>query len=104
MSIIFLLQDEPGIISVLNAARIFFHDVPDAAASEAVAALRPQSAISVSSPCPSPAWEEQAFAGRCAYIRCLEDKALPCLAQDEMLNASGVEWLVKTLNPATVRF
>lgn len=43
-------------------------------------------------------WNDKAYDGRCAYIRCLQDKALPIGIQDHLIARSEVEWVVKSLD------
>lgn len=42
-------------------------------------------------------WKEEDYNGRRAYIRCLEDEALPLVAQDAFIGGSGVDWIVKSM-------
>ena len=51
-----------------------------------------------SSPAPPPAWAEPAFEGQLAFLRCLNDKALPISKQDMFVEQSGVEWMVKDIH------
>lgn len=44
------------------------------------------------SPSPATAWADSAFDGRRVYLRCHRDKAIPLIAQQSMLEESGVAW------------
>lgn len=52
----------------------------------------------LTSPSPPPAWPDSVHNGRRAYIRTLEDKTIPSIAQEMMIKYSGVKWVVKVLN------
>lgn len=43
-------------------------------------------------------WAAESYNHSRAYIRCLQDVALPLPAQDAMLEATGVTWKIKTLD------
>lgn len=80
-----------------NPRHTFFGDVPEVLASQAVATLSTQSMKSFTSPSPSPAWADPAFAGHCAYVLCSKDNALPPMVQDMMLKLSGIEWIMERM-------
>lgn len=44
------------------------------------------------SPCPAASWDSEAYKGRIAYIRTVNDQAIPYAAQTMMLQATGQEW------------
>jgi hypothetical protein len=62
-----------------------------------VKTLKGHSIKSMKSLASSIGWKEKDYDGRRAYIRCLEDHALPLVAQDAFIEHSGVDWLVKSL-------
>lgn len=84
-------------MTVLDPESVFYGDVQEAVASEAVAALLPHSKLAFTSECGMPAWAEPSYSGRSAYIRCSDDKAIPMAVQDSLLSASGVAWEVHTV-------
>ena len=49
------------------------------------------------SPSPAPAWLDDGFQGRLAYIVCTKDHAIPEELQKGMRHASGKKWLVEEL-------
>ena len=49
------------------------------------------------SPALPTAWSEPEFAGKLAYVRCMEDHALPPFIQDMFIEKSGVDWKVKDI-------
>ena len=49
------------------------------------------------SPAPPTAWREPEFTGQLAFIRCMQDQALPPFLQDMFIEKSGVEWKVKDI-------
>ena len=50
------------------------------------------------SPTPAPAWAEPAFEGKLAFLRCMQDQALPTFLQDTFVERSGVKWTVKDID------
>jgi hypothetical protein len=57
-----------------------------------------QGLTSFTSPCPAASWaNETAFKGRIAYIKTVNDQAVPYQAQDMMLQASGQEWITREI-------
>lgn len=46
---------------------------------------------------PPTALEEPEFAGKLAFIRCMQDQALPPFLQNMFMEKSGVEWKVKDM-------
>lgn len=49
------------------------------------------------SPAPPGAWADPDFAGKIAFIRCMQDQALPPFLQDMFIEKSGAEWKVKDI-------
>lgn len=64
----------------------------------AISQLKVQSKASLETPSGPPAWKSAAFEGRRAYLFCREDRAIPYAAQKAMIEASGVEWNLGTLD------
>lgn len=52
---------------------------------------------SFTSPIPPASWNTDAFKGRIAYIKTVNDKAIPYEAQSMMLQASGQEWITRDI-------
>ena len=46
---------------------------------------------------PPAAWAQPEFAGRIAFLRCMQDQALPPFLQDMFMEKSGVAWKVKDI-------
>ena len=40
---------------------------------------------------------DRAFDGRRAYVHCTQDQAIPAVVQTMMVEGSGVEWVVRTM-------
>jgi len=74
--------------------------VPPPGDSIAISQLRVQSNASLDTPSGPPAWTCSEFDGRRSYLYCLRDKAIPYTAQKAMVQASGVEWNLGTLDCA----
>jgi len=79
---------------------VFYADIPSPTDSIAISQLRLQSAASMNTPSPPPAWADKAFDGRRAYVHCTQDQAIPAVAQTMMVEGSGVEWVVRTMESA----
>ena len=85
-------------LTVDGPNEVFYHDVPQAKAAQAIQDLLPQSENSLASPSPASAWVDAAYDGRRAYIIATEDRGIPPIAQQMMLKHSGVEWTIKEFN------
>ncbi|MCJ1296402.1 hypothetical protein MMC34_007968 [Xylographa carneopallida] len=83
-----------------NPKAVFYADVPSPADSIAISQLRLQSAASLGSPSPPPAWADAVFDGRRGYVICTEDQAIPAAVQKMMVQGSGVDWAVRTMRAA----
>lgn len=79
---------------------MFYEDVASPIDSIAISRLRLQSNASMDTPSPPPAWKDSAFNGRRSYFHCLKDKAIPSIAQQMMIETSGVDWNVKAFDCA----
>ncbi|KAH7136014.1 hypothetical protein B0J11DRAFT_611854 [Dendryphion nanum] len=74
-----------------------YHDVPaDLADAVAVSAMA-QGMTSFTSPCLRATWDSDAYKGRVAFVRTLNDAAIPLPVQQMMIDATGVQWIVKDL-------
>ncbi|KAL2864489.1 Alpha/beta hydrolase fold-1 [Aspergillus lucknowensis] len=60
--------------------------------------ILPHSTLAFTSPQPHPAWADEEFHGRLAYIVTDEDQAVPKGAQYGMMSATGKPWIVKEMN------
>lgn len=80
-----------------NQRELFYNDVEPELAARYVDALLPHAYIAFRSPCPSPAWEEEDFKGKFAYIRCTEDPAVPLSMQESIMKGTGVDWIVRDI-------
>ena len=78
-----------------NPRSVFYPELAPSLASEAIAQLLPHSENSLSSPTKPTAWANPVYNNRRAYIRALQDRALPVQAQTGMLAGCGVEWDVR---------
>lgn len=59
--------------------------------------LKPHATLAFKSPQPHPAWADEAFQGRLAFIVTPEDRAVPKEAQFGMMAATQQPWIVKEL-------
>ena len=67
-------------------------------AESLAASLLPHAMLAFVSATPAPAWAEPAFEGKLAFLRCLQDQALPTFLQDTFVERSGVKWTVKDID------
>lgn len=94
----YVFQENTGLLTVDNPADVFYGDVPEPRLSQAIAALKPHSRTSLSSPSPPSAWAQPTYNGRRAYIQATQDHSVPLIAQEMMVKHSGVDWIIKVLD------
>ena len=75
----------------------FAADVEPATAKLLTANVKPHATLSFTSPQLHPAWADEAFHGRLAFIVTTEDRAVPKEAQFGMMAATQQSWIVKEL-------
>lgn len=92
-----IVQEVENLIRCDDPKPPAFHDVSPVLADAAVLSLISSGLTSFKSPCPAATWDAEAFKGRCAYIRTLNDRALPYEAQNMMLDATGQEWITRDI-------
>ena len=85
-------QPGPGLAVIEPAMQILYADADPALAPTLEAAMIPTALAAFETPAPAPAWKEDAFNGRRAYIRTLDDQCNPLFLQDIWIKKSGVEW------------
>ena len=74
-----------------------FQEVSPGLADAAAASSLNQCMTSFKSPCPAATWDAEAFKGRCAYIRTLNDQAVPYEVQNMMIRGTEQEWIMKDI-------
>ena len=77
---------------------MFYNQVPSPLDRFAVGQIRNQSRNSLSTPSGPPAWADPYYNGRRSYFHTLDDHTIPAVAQEAMLNGSGVPWSIKSLS------
>ncbi|UKZ75426.1 hypothetical protein TrVFT333_003111 [Trichoderma virens FT-333] len=87
-----------GVLYTINDVETFYHDCPAEIASSVTATLKPHSEEALKTAPSAVGWQDKAYNGRRAYIRCLQDRALPITIQDHLIARSEVEWVVKALD------
>ena len=87
-----------GQLDVEKPADVFYHDAPEEKKLKAVAALKPHSRNTLSSPSPPPGWADEGYNGRRGYIHTLQDRTIPVIAQKMMVQYSGVEWNIMEID------
>ena len=78
-----------------DPVNVFLADIASAVAQENVSQLLPHALLAFKSPAPVPAWSRPGFEDRLAYLICTEDRAIPQVAQEAMMQGSGQRWTVK---------
>lgn len=76
---------------------MFEADVEQSKAEESLKILVPHSTLAFFSPQPTPAFSDEASKGLCAYIKLMQDQAVPVPGQEAMMQYSGAEWVVREL-------
>ena len=84
--------------TISPAIETLFHDVDHETAARLAATLLPHAALAFESPAPSQAWAETAYDKKRAFLRCMQDRALPTAVQDMFIQRSGVTWDVKDVD------
>lgn len=80
-----------------DPAGIFAADFDQGVAQNLAGYIQPHSTLAFNSPQPAPAWADQAYAGRLAFIVPTLDKALPEGAQRAMMAATQKDWIVEEM-------
>ncbi|KAK4077100.1 uncharacterized protein Triagg1_4067 [Trichoderma aggressivum f. europaeum] len=86
------------LLYTFNPTETFHHDCSAELASSVTKTLLPHSELALKTAPSAVGWKDEAYDGRRAYIRCLQDKALPIGIQEHLVARSEVEWVVKTLD------
>ncbi|KAJ5971297.1 uncharacterized protein N7479_001215 [Penicillium vulpinum] len=94
-----ILPDQPSanLNIVDDPIRNFAADVDPHLARSLVAAVEPHSTLAFTSPQPHPAWADEAFQGRLAFIVTTEDVAVPQEAQSGMMAATEKAWIIREI-------
>lgn len=90
-----MLQPSANLAVVDNPIKIFAADVDAVFAQSLTAGLRPHATLAFNSPQPHPAWADEAFRGRLAFIVTTEDCAVPREAQFGMMASTQQAWIVR---------
>lgn len=85
-------------MDTIDRQQTFYNDCEEEVANSMDTILRIQSVRSLMDKVEVAGWKDEAYNGRRAYIRCLQDNAISIEVQDALIQASGVEWTLKTLN------
>ncbi|KAJ5247775.1 hypothetical protein N7468_002758 [Penicillium chermesinum] len=75
----------------------FAADVEPELAKLLVSEIKPHSSLAFTAPQPHPAWADEEFKGRLAFIVTANDPAVPKEAQYGMMAGSQKEWIVKEI-------
>lgn len=100
VSVCACLQEEKGLWTFANPSQLYSPDVPEDLAAEAIAALHPMSVKAVAdiTPALTANWSKSDYEGCMAYVRCTQDVVVPIALQDFMLQQSGANWTIITMD------
>jgi hypothetical protein len=76
----------------LTPKTVFYNDVSDVVAKVAISQILPHAEPALSSPSGPPAWADDVYNQKRAYIQTTLDNCIPFVAQDAMVTYSGVTW------------
>jgi hypothetical protein len=91
------LQPEANLLRCVDRIPPLYQDVPTTLADAAAASALAQGMTSFVSPCPRATWQDDEYKGRVAYIRTLNDAAIPLPVQQNMLDGTGAKWIIKDI-------
>lgn len=75
-----------------------FNGVDRETASRLSATLLPHAILAFESDATQQGWAEAAYDGKRAFLRCMQDQALPTVVQDMFVQRSGVTWDVRDID------
>lgn len=93
-------QESANLIRCDNPKPQIFSDLPSVLADAAALSWISQCKTSFTSPCPRASWDSEAYKGRIAYIKTVNDQAFPYAAQTMALQASEQEWITRDIETA----
>ncbi|MCJ1319238.1 hypothetical protein MMC15_004573 [Xylographa vitiligo] len=91
------VDEAENLIKCADPIPPLYQDVSPTLAESAVLSCISHGLTAFKSPCPAATWDEEAFKGRCAYIRTLHDRAVPYEVQNMIIQATGQEWITKDI-------
>jgi hypothetical protein len=74
-----------------------YQDVSVELAEPVAVSTMVQGMTSFKSPVPRALWDSEDYKGRVAFIRTVNDAAVPLAVQQMMLDGTGIEWIVKDI-------
>ncbi|GKZ23890.1 hypothetical protein AbraIFM66951_010422 [Aspergillus brasiliensis] len=88
----------PNLNVPADAIANFAADVDPALLTDLDEKIKPHATLAFTSPQPAPAWAEESYQGRLAFIVTTGDPAVPKEAQYGMMAATRQEWIVKEMD------
>lgn len=74
-----------------------YNDVPAELADVVAVSAVAQGMTSFTSPCPRATYDSEEYKGRVAFIRTLNDAAIPLPLQQMMLGGTEAEWIIRDI-------
>ena len=74
-----------------------YQDVSVELAEPVAVSAMAQGMTSFTSPVPRASWDSEDYKGRVAFIRTVNDAAIPLAVQQMMLDGTGIKWIVKDI-------
>ena len=91
-------KEAENLIRYKDPTPALHHDVSPVLADAAVLSSVSHGLSALTSPSPATNWAIEAFQGRCAYIRTLNDRAIPYEVQNMMpKEATGQAWIIEDI-------
>ncbi|KAL8729374.1 MAG: hypothetical protein Q9166_004767 [cf. Caloplaca sp. 2 TL-2023] len=97
-------QPSEGQCSIQGPRNVLYNDLDDTESDNLIGLLRPTSMRALDTSAPPAAWAEPEYAGSLAFVRCMQDQALPPPLQDMFVEKSGVQWTVKDIEAGHFAF
>ncbi|KAH7068990.1 hypothetical protein BKA63DRAFT_494432 [Paraphoma chrysanthemicola] len=89
--------DLPANLLRCDDRNLLYSGVPKVLEEAVAASAVAQGMTSFVTPLPRASWDSDDFKGRVAFIRTVNDAAIPLAVQQMMLDESGVDWLVEDI-------
>jgi hypothetical protein len=87
------LQTEADLAEPSNLIEQFYHDCEPAEAAALAKLCNAHSLTALTDAAPSVGWAE--YDGRRAFIKCLDDRTVPYVAQSAYIDATAVPWITR---------
>ncbi|KAI5457671.1 Alpha/beta hydrolase fold-1 [Mariannaea sp. PMI_226] len=87
-----IVNEESGQLGLNKPESVFYNGIENNLVEAALGGLQSHALAAFTTPSPPPAWKDEVFNGRRAYIKCQNDMAIPIVAQKMMVESTGLDW------------